>query len=135
MPLNFAQFKVPVRCTLWLSSRSFLTSSRRTQFERSSAYLNLLLLKIWSFHFTGGLGYRNINATNLRRFRYWRTPKYEGWFLFCDYKDYIKPTLSRFRCKRTRDPNTHLSDDDIDCPQRVKFCNLPVQRPEEYPME
>ena len=130
-----AQFKVRIRRSSWLCSRSFRSSSRRVEFERSSAYLNILLSKTRSFHFTGGLGYGNIYGANLRRFRYWRTTKYEGWFLFYDYEDYIKPTLLRFRCKRTRDPNAHLSDDDIDCPEPIKFCNLPVQRPEEYPME
>ena len=135
LPLNFAKFEVPVRRSPWLIARSFWTRSRKAQFERSSAYLRFLLSKTRSFHFTGGLGYQSIYGSNLRRFRYWRMPKYEGWFFLYDYEDYVEPTLLRFCCKWTKDPSVHLSDDNIDCPKQIIFSNSPMKRSEEYPKE
>ena len=135
LTLNFAKFKVPVRRSSWLSTRSFRTLSRKAQFERSSTHLNILLSKTRSFHFTRRLGYQSIYGTNLQRFRYWRTPKYEGLFLYYDYEDYIEQALLRFRCKRTKDPNAHLSNDDIDCSNQVRFSNPLVQHPQQYPVE
>ena len=91
--------------------------------------------KTRSFHFTGGLGYPSVYGSNLRRFRYWQTPKYEGWYFWYDYEDYVEPTLHRFRCKPTKDPSAHLSDDDIDCPKKIIFSDPPVRRPEDCPRE
>ena len=133
LPLNFAKFEVPVRRSPWLTTRSFRTLSRKALFERSSTHLKLLLSKTRSFHFTGGLGYWIVYGLNLRRFRYWRMPKYEGWLFWCDYEDYVEPTLLRFRCKQTKDPSVHLSDDFIDCPKQITFSNPPTKCPEEYP--
>ena len=62
-------------------------------------------------------------------------PKYEGWFFWYDYEDFVEPTLLRFCCKQTKDPSAHLSDDDIDCPKRIMFSNPLVKRPKEYPKE
>ena len=135
LPLNLARFEVPVRRSPWLTSRSFRTLSRKALFERSSAHLKLLLSRTRSFHFTGGLGYRSIYGSNLRRFRYWRIPKYEGWFLWYDYEDHVEPTLQKFRYKRPKDPWVVLSDDEIYCPKKINFCDPPVERPEECPRE
>ena len=62
-------------------------------------------------------------------------PKYGGWFLYYDYEDHVEPTLLWFHCKWTKDPNVHLFDDDIDCPKRVKFSNLPVECTGQYSTE
>ena len=135
LPLNFSKFKIPVRRSSWLSVLSFQTSSWRAQFKRSSAHLNFFLSKTRSFHFTGGLGYPRIYGANLRRFRYWRMPKYECWFLYYDYEDFVEPTLQWFHHKPTKDLFTHLFDNDIYCPRRIIFFNTPAKHPEKYPRE
>ena len=35
----------------------------------------------------------------------------------------------------TKDLFTHLSDDEINFPHQIKFCDTPVKCPEEYPKE
>ena len=62
-------------------------------------------------------------------------PKYEGWFLYYYYIDFVEPTLQRFYHKPTKDPFAHLSNDDIDFPSQIIFSNTPVKRPEKYPRE
>ena len=89
LPLNFANFEVPVRRSPWLTTHSFRTLSRKAQFERSSAHLKFLLSKSRSFHFTGGLGYQSVYGSNLQQFRYWLMVKYEGWFFWYDYENYV----------------------------------------------
>ena len=131
-PLNFTNFEVPIRRSPWFSRRSFQIASFQAKFERSSAILAFILSRTQSFHFTEGLGYQSIFGANLRRFRYWQLPKYEGWFLYYDCENFVTPNLHQFHQKPTKDQFAYLSNDEVNCPCQINFCDTPVKHPEEY---
>ena len=95
---------------------------RKEFYSRGLQHVLLNILSLcWSFVFIRGLGHHSIIGVNLRRFRYWHTPKYEGWFSYEDYLEFVTLTFRRFTCHPTHNTYAFLFDDEIDCVWRIHF--------------